>query len=169
MNASLLADVSRGCHEVGEILEMEKRILAALKWRMCGPTPQEFVGLYLALLDPRGRDADVLGRLMATDASMFQCEAAVADYDLSVNCRPSVIALAGIFNALDDIDEDGLSAEARLGFMRRLCRLLPDDPAYSTLVECVQTALRRLVREASVIDLPQGLPSGQEVPRSGSE
>ena len=51
MDASLLAKISQGNYTTVEIVSMEKS--KALEWRMNVPTPQEYVSLYLGLLDPR--------------------------------------------------------------------------------------------------------------------
>jgi len=163
MEASLLAEISQGCYTVSEILSMERSILEALEWRVNGPTPQEFVSLYLGLLDPRGYSYDLstLGSLL--DVSTFQCELAAGDYDLSVGCTPSVVALASILNSLEGMDEDLLPSSARCDFMARLCAVSSKNINRMALLKCVQLMLRRLFCQNSGVHLPsREMPSDIE-------
>lgn len=175
MDASLLAEISQGCYTTCEIVSMEKSILEALEWRMNGPTPQEYVSLYLGLLDPRGYayDLDTLGSLL--DVSTFQCELAAGDYDLSIICTPSIVALGSILNSLEGMDKELLSSSARCDFMTRVCASLslPNNNVDMVQVGYVQWMLRRLFCRNSGVDLPsqEMMPDGgiiQEMTSSGS-
>jgi len=170
MDASLLAEISRGCYEPSEILDMERCVLRALGWRTSGPTTHEYVSLCLGLLDPEGYyyDLDTMGSLL--DVSLLQCELAAMDYDLSTGCVPSVVALAAVFNSLEGADEGRLCPGARCNFIARLCEsMLPSDDATALVrVTCVQSMLRRLFcLNSSMVDLPQEI-TGDEIQETSS-
>ena len=113
MDASLFAEISQGCYTTCKIVSIEKSILEALEWRINGPTPQEYVSLYLGMLDPHeyAYDLNTLGSLL--DVSTFKCELAAGDYDLSIICTPSIIALGSMLNSLKGMNKELLSSSAR--------------------------------------------------------
>lgn len=157
---------------------------------MNGPTSQEYVTLYLGLLDPRCYGYDLVTIKKLLDVCVFQCELAVGDYDLAIHFTPSVVALGCVLNGLewimvdynndndnDDDNDEGsisiLSEDAQFDFMRRLCELLllrnsnddiddDDDGVDATSVEFVRTMLRRSFRRNSgVVD--DDLPSSSSL------
>ncbi|KAL7530567.1 hypothetical protein ACHAXR_005127 [Thalassiosira sp. AJA248-18] len=124
MNVSLLAEISAGCYTPQEILDMESCILQSLGWRVNGPTCQEFLSLYLSMLHPEeyGYELNTLASLL--DVGTFQLELAVGDYDLSLKCKPSLVALAALLNSLEGLDEELLPGELQYDYLTRLCELL---------------------------------------------
>mmetsp|Transcript_22551 Transcript_22551/g.40643 ORF Transcript_22551/g.40643 Transcript_22551/m.40643 type:complete len:458 (+) Transcript_22551:134-1507(+) len=141
LDASLMAEISQGCYTTYEILQMERVILQSLQWNMNGPTCQEYVALYLGLLDPRSYGYDLGAMKKLLDVCVFQCELAVGDYDLAMHFTPSIVALGCVLNGFDWVmadnnngdDNDGndyegsssiISEDAQFDFMRRLCELL---------------------------------------------
>lgn len=124
MNVTLLAEISAGCYTPQEILDMESRILQSLQWNLNGPTPQEFLSLYLSMLHPEeyGYELNTLASLL--DVGTFQLELAVSDYDLSLRCKPSLVALAALLNSLEGLDEELLPGELQYDYLTRLCELL---------------------------------------------
>ena len=120
MDASLLAEISAGCYTTSEILAMESHILNVLEWKVNGPTVQEYIVYMLGLCNPEwyGYDLTTLRELL--DASRFQCELAICDYELSIHCPASVVAVSCILNALEGVEEGCMSCQARFDYMARL-------------------------------------------------
>lgn len=166
MDAGLLAEISAGCYTTEEILDMESRILNALGWRMNVPTSQEFACLLLGLLNPEGFDYDLQTLACLLDMSKFQCELATADYDLSMQCKPSVIALASILNSLDGIDDELLSNMSLYVFLTRMCGIMPS--VNMAQVGFAQARLRQLFCQNSDINLELSMSSSQQT-ISGNE
>jgi hypothetical protein len=152
MDASLMAEISAGCYDSKEILDMERDFLSALHWRVNDPTSCEFVSLALGLLEPQwyGYDLDTLGSLL--DVSRFQCELAALDYDLSIRCKASEVALAAVLNSLEGTGEELMAGEARFEYLRRLCEVLGASADDMEGVACVQVRLRRLFRRNPAMD-----------------
>ncbi|CAB9519417.1 diatom-specific cyclin [Seminavis robusta] len=108
MDVQSLADLSQGAFSADDILDMERTILATLQWRIAhGPTPIQFVQLYLSILQMDGRvlaESEVFDMLF--EHAQYQVELAVMDYKL-VQSKPSEIALAALWNALECNLHDG--------------------------------------------------------------
>ncbi|KAL7529833.1 hypothetical protein ACHAWF_003128 [Thalassiosira exigua] len=153
MDAGLLAEISHGCYEEEEILEMEEEILRALSWRMNGPTAHAFVEHILALLPPPayGRDRTTASTLR--DFSRFQAEIAVADYDLSLN-KPSIVALAAVLNSIEGIEKKLFPARSRFQFFHLLSEATGLNP-FSREVNAVRASLLELFRRNSGCEMPQ--------------
>ena len=147
VEASLLAEISEGCYITEDILDMERCMLEALEWRVNGPTPQEFVSniLGLATTEIVEHDLDTLGSLL--DVSLFQCELAAIDYDLSM-CKPSIIALASVLNSLDGMMDAEEASTDECTFLVRVCHVIAGN-VYMSEVELAQARLRRMVRQNS--------------------
>ncbi len=118
MDTGLLADLSRGCYTETDFADMEKRILAALEWRVNGPTPLAFVQHLMGLLP------DTVHPAVATavmDYARYQTELAVADH-LFVVRLPSEIALAAVLNAIEGMDTTLLPLKTQGKFVRSIER-----------------------------------------------
>jgi hypothetical protein len=148
MDASLLAEISAGCYTTSEILSMESHILQVLQWKLNGPTLQEYISLLLGLVNPEwyGYELSTLKELL--DVSHFQCELAICDYELSIHCPPSVVALSCILNALEGIEEGCMSGPSRVEYMTRLCSVLDNGDSMDTttmrMASLIQNRLRKL-------------------------
>jgi Cyclin, N-terminal domain/Cyclin, C-terminal domain len=118
METSLLADLSRGCYNEMEFVDMEQTILQAIKWRVNGPTPLAFVTHFMALLPSRVHP-NVAESIL--DYARFQTELAVADQDF-VNIRPSEIALASTLNAMEGMDLNLFPLKLQAKFIRNVER-----------------------------------------------
>jgi Cyclin, N-terminal domain/Cyclin, C-terminal domain len=118
METSLLADLSRGCYNEMEFVEMEQVILLSLKWRVNGPTALGFVQHYLTFL-PDSVHPCVSEAIF--DYARYQIELATADQSF-VNIRPSEVGLAALLNALEGIDTKLLSFKIQSKFIRNIER-----------------------------------------------
>lgn len=116
METSLLADLSRGCYNEMEFVDMEQTILQALKWKVNGPTPLGFVQYYMALI-PYEVHPSVCTLIM--DYSRYQIELAVSEQCFVAN-KLSELGLASVLNSLEGIDTGLFPIKAQTKFIRRL-------------------------------------------------
>jgi len=104
MNSQLFSDVSQGMYSVQDIERMELNILQGLEWRVCAPTSIQMAYHILSLILPHANTMDDATRAFVLDEVRFQTEFAVRDYYFAMQ-RPSTVAMAAIFNALDQVDD----------------------------------------------------------------
>ena len=82
---------------------MEFRILEGLSWRIYAPTSIQMTHCILSLVLPHVNLQDSTWGFIL-DEVRFQTEYAVRDYYFATK-RPSTVALAAIFNTLDQVDQ----------------------------------------------------------------
>lgn len=123
MNLSLLADLSRGCYSEADIANMEIIVLSALQWRMHPPTSINFVHQFHMLLSPTKIGADFASALK--DISRIQTVLAIKEYSL-VTCKPSVVAIAAMMNALDMVDS-ACHKSMKSSYISNIVDTLPTD------------------------------------------
>lgn len=119
IDACTLERISHNSYSSKEIVDTEKVILEGLDWRLCGPTPLSIAYDAIALLaktmpaklNKWDRVTSVL------DFTRLQIELSVLDYDISVLCSPSTIALASILNSLELLD---FTVQEKRSFSRNL-------------------------------------------------
>lgn len=99
MDTRLMSRLSRGLHTAEEIATLEYEILIALRWKLNGPTPLQFINYILELLPDSARQA----ALVLYKHSHFQAELAAGDYAYVPYLRQSTIAVASILNSLGGI------------------------------------------------------------------
>lgn len=105
MNSQLFSDVSQGMYSVQDIEHMEITILEGLEWRLCAPTSIQMAHHILSLVLPHfANTMDDATSAFVLDEVRFQTEFAVRDYYFAIMQRPSTVAVAAIFNALDQVD-----------------------------------------------------------------
>eukprot|EP00934_Nitzschia_sp_Nitz4_P005328 Nitzschia sp. Nitz4//scaffold49_size126201//38204//39148//NITZ4_003635-RA/size126201-processed-gene-0.92-mRNA-1//-1//CDS//3329553128//5318//frame0 len=93
-----VSKLSRGIHNPKSVEAMERRILAALKWRINPPTPSVFVELLLDTIPDSLLQRE--DRQLVNDLVNFQLHAADSEYNLALQ-KSSVVAFASILNAMD--------------------------------------------------------------------
>jgi hypothetical protein len=112
ISISSLAELSRGEFEMSHLAEMERIILEALDWRLNPPTVQSFIGYLMALLPS---DDARLARSISLRAIFF-AELCCYDYCLVTQDR-SLIAVSCILNALEGMDDEGVSQDLQQDFL----------------------------------------------------
>lgn len=126
METSLLADLSRGCYTEMEFVAMEQVMLAALQWKMNGPTTLQFAQHYMTFL-PETVSESVMEAVF--DYTRYQIELAVADQSF-VPLRMSDVGLAAVLNAMEGIDTKLLPLKVQSKFVRsveRRCAVVMED------------------------------------------
>ena len=110
-----MVQLSRGTMNVIQLQDMEMELLSQLSWLVNPPTAFDFLKHYLQLLQPEvSSDSQFLdhmdGKTMTCrsprltaleDLAAFLVELSVLDYYF-VNFRASTVALAALFNAMDE-------------------------------------------------------------------
>jgi Cyclin, C-terminal domain/Cyclin, N-terminal domain len=104
-----MVQLSRGTVNEVEMIAMERELLGKLSWLVNPPTAFDFLKHYLQLLQPAAAlnsqavtSPPKSPRLTAVeDLASFLVELSVLDYYF-VSVRPSTVALAALFNAMDE-------------------------------------------------------------------
>ncbi|KAL7532472.1 hypothetical protein ACHAXR_009511 [Thalassiosira sp. AJA248-18] len=109
--SSDFAAMSHGMYSVDEIEAMELIILEGLSWRICAPTSIQMARHILSIVLPN-LNLEESTWVFILNEVQFQTESAVRDYYFAAQ-RPSAIAMAAIFNSLDEIDEQDRQALLR--------------------------------------------------------
>ncbi|CAB9528902.1 diatom-specific cyclin [Seminavis robusta] len=142
-----LVALTNHVYSVQDFQDMESNILDALDWRVAhGPTPLAFVQHLLQLLPDHQKLASALYPHV-----QYQLELAVSDYKLSCfhsdNHRPSQLAVAAIWNALEAIDVSVFSTHEKQRYQAHVERALGRrmDPE---LLRRLQSTLRELMLAA---------------------
>lgn len=165
IDAASMSRLSRGLHSSHEITACECDILIALRWRVNGPTPLQFVNYLLELL-PLEQDssATMVAAVPALyENSRFQTELAAGDYALVPNLRPSTVAIASILNSLGGIQRDDSGAyDECVRFVRSISDAFDLD-IDSPLVNAVRERLLESFAKSSghellgeVVPIPRG-------------
>ncbi|KAL9182214.1 hypothetical protein ACHAXT_012866 [Thalassiosira profunda] len=110
--------VCQGLYDEGEIVAMEREILAALSWRLNGPSAHEFIGGFLALLPGCScKDNKVVEAIRK--AAEVQAEAAVLEYSLAARSASSV-AYAAVLTALQGVGGEDLPLPERCAWIKNI-------------------------------------------------
>jgi hypothetical protein len=117
-----------------DFLAMEQTVLRTLDWKVGhGPTAWSFCQLYLQLLLPEesiiSEQKDPITDMVLKQMMhhcQYQLELAVSDYGLAVasKCKPSKIALAAVWNALEGMDVSLFSLVDQNAYRNNLSNLI---------------------------------------------
>jgi hypothetical protein len=128
MEPRVISGLSRGAYSEQEVEQMERTILAALKWRMNPPTALSFVQSFHELLKCGLNDK--LDTSILMELAKYQTELAVEEY-ACVGVNASVIALASIANALQ-----AMNSELKYDILQTLSEIAKVDMASAMFVRC---------------------------------
>ena len=143
IDTQLLSTISRGCYTELDIVNMEQEILTALSWRVNGPTAHDFLSHMISLLFSSAQKYDDTAAMRTIlDISKFHVEIAVCDYDIALQ-KPSAVALASIFNSIEDIDENFFSSRSMYDFVECIANASKLD-TFSEEVNAVRARLLEL-------------------------
>ena len=194
---STLANLSRGQFGPASILEMEKLLLVALRWRLHPPTLYAFVTFLHKLLpttmeDPRfGLKPSIASELF--EVAMYVAELSVCDaFFVERQIPSSVIAMAAICTAMEDLlapEDSSIMAGLTMDFSTMAgSGCFTEDHRTSFLKTCEEhiglgrnhfrfeeslERLRSMYMGASVLKNPQDVtspePAQEEAPRPESQ
>jgi len=160
------AAMSHGSYSAKDIQDMEWSILQGLAWRVCPPTSLQVGHHILALMLSEIQERETsfkqgTGKFLHEEVA-FQIESSVRDYYFTTK-RPSTIAIAAIFNTIEQVEDDH---DYKL-LMLALLHILQEfyfDP--TSVIKEVMDKLHRIVDENSEIDSDSDMP---EVNSEGPE
>lgn len=145
LDMNMLSELSKGSYPVMELSKMEKNILSALNWRMSPLTASSFASYLLELL-PQNVPLSIKEKIESF--TWLQIELSIKDYCFVVY-KPSIIALASIFNAIDSLDYFRLAPKTRQSFHRNIILLVGIDPT-DFLTQQVGKNLKELMKSISI-------------------
>mmetsp|Transcript_11140 Transcript_11140/g.17089 ORF Transcript_11140/g.17089 Transcript_11140/m.17089 type:complete len:299 (+) Transcript_11140:111-1007(+) len=108
--------LGRGLFKAADVLEMERRILFKLQWRVHPPTAMCFLRQYTRLIPTTVFPST---SFMITEISRFIIEISICLYKF-ITCPPSLIAFAAVAIAADGIDDTLLPRWQRKQMFLRL-------------------------------------------------
>uniref|UniRef100_A0A6U3QJV8 Cyclin-like domain-containing protein n=1 Tax=Ditylum brightwellii TaxID=49249 RepID=A0A6U3QJV8_9STRA len=159
LTISTLVELGRGIFSHKAIELMERRVLAVLGWRMHPPTSFRFILHFMKLLNNSER-RKLLPKAITDsmhDASRYLSELAVCVSSLSIECKPSTIAIASLLNAMECANPDYLNWEVRDSFLQEVSKvtnictesdeLLSARAALKSMCPAMPTAEHNDVRE----------------------
>ena len=139
MDVDTAALLTQGVNTAEEIIDCEREMLQALKWRMHGPSPIRFVNYILELLPVSSRcSSEELDKIRKR--SCEQIEKSTEDYGCVV-LRPSSLALAAVLNSLKHVPQDIVSIEERDDFVQVISDTFDMDIMDSKLIKIVRMRL----------------------------
>jgi len=150
VDAGFVTDtICQGLYGKEEILGMERDVLAALEWRLNGPSPQEFVAGMVALL-PHGAGGAALAKKL-TSLSHAQVERSLGDYSVALRRSPSSIAYEALMAAMRDAGAGMFRPLHRLAWMSDIDTVMsrkwtdrvdasPSSPASVKALHCSSAA-----------------------------
>jgi len=146
--------ICQNLYDQDELFEAEKEILRALKWRVNGPSPREFISYFMELMPSiiKAKNPDLPARLTRLAETRADC--ALLQYSIVTSTAPSAIALAALWSAMRSMTAREFDPLDRLAFTQSIDmitgvsiddsnvqlvyslinELVPGDPSYKTRV-----------------------------------
>ncbi|KAL7545210.1 hypothetical protein ACHAWF_008557 [Thalassiosira exigua] len=116
VDADFVSDaVCRKMYAASEVVRAEKEVLAALEWRLNGPSPQDFLGGWIELMPPAVGAGSRAAKEVAAEATKLAEEAVMEGA-----ATPSSIAREALLRALKAADFDDLGPLDRWEWMRAI-------------------------------------------------
>lgn len=101
IDMSYIHELSQGSYSTLELTETEREILIALRWRCCPPTASIFIEHILDLF-PQELVLPESTLCIIKYLAQLQIDASIKDCSF-ISCKPSVIAMASVLNAVDSL------------------------------------------------------------------
>lgn len=133
-----LANLSRGQFTTEDVEAQERKVLAALDWKLHPPTPMCFLIQFVRLLP-------TLDRMDLFEMALYQAQQAVCD-TYFVTVPSSTVALAALWKVLEERTKKHDKDELLPGFLHNLERLVGIRPWTSE----VQDAKRRMEKMMNI-------------------
>lgn len=164
LGSDVVSEIS-GMYSVEDIEAMERTILKDLNWHIYTPTTSQLTNLILSLLLPHVQLDESMWNLILEEVQ-YQAEFAMKDYYFSTQ-RPSTVALAAIFNALDAMDNS--IGQPVLLALQALLFVMDEQFAAPSEVFAVMDTLRYLVENDGCIDDDMSMTETSRKLEAGSQ
>lgn len=140
--------LGRGLFTEEDVVNMEVKMLKALKWQVHPPTPICFLRQFLRLLPPT---VAPLARYVVAEVTRFIAEISICLYKF-VDCPSSVVAYAGILIAMEKIDDNTLPGWQRELIFQTMASLGLDRNSFQ-VVDTTKRLYVSLEKNVSLQDL----------------
>jgi hypothetical protein len=142
-----MVKLGRGQFQIQDVVEMERKLLAALQWRVHPPTSLCFLRQYMQLV-PAGL-VPHMTRYMLSEVTRFITEISVCLYKF-VKYPPSAVAYATFVTAMERIGEAALPSWQRHDILARVTSVLDEDvvvgsPMMKEIYDLLQASLQKNV------------------------
>ena len=144
-----LVKLGRGQFKETDVVQMEQKMLATLKWQVHPPTPVCFLRQYLRMLP---HSVSPITRYMLAEVTRFISEISVCLYRF-VKYTPSSIAYAGLLIAMERVDDTMLPIWQRQEFFQVMHETARMDRASAEVIEIMQQLKRSLEKNVSLQEL----------------
>jgi hypothetical protein len=141
--------LGRGLFTEQDVIDMEAKMLNALKWQVHPPTPICFLRQFLRLLPA---SVTPLARYMVAEVTRFISEISVCLYKF-VDCSSSAVAYAGILIAMERLDEATLPQGQRELIFQTMAVAAKLDHRAPLVVEIITRLQASLEKNVSLQDL----------------
>ena len=125
-----MVKLGRGQFQIQDVVEMERKLLTALKWQVHPPTSLCFLRQYLQLVPPT---VSSMTRYMLSEVTRFISEISVCLYKF-VKYPPSAVAYATLVIAMERIGESVLASWERQEILTRVANTLEESVVHSPLM-----------------------------------
>jgi hypothetical protein len=140
--------LGRGLFSEQDVVNMEAKMLSALKWHVHPPTPICFLRQFLRLVP---HSVTPTARYVIAEVTRFIAEISVCLYKF-VDCPSSVLAYAGMLIAMEKIDRDSLPDWQRQAIHQTMAAVGLDHTS-SQVVETTKRLHASLEKNVSLHDL----------------
>lgn len=146
-----MVKLGRGLFVEKDVVEMERRMLDALRWQVHPPTPICFLRQYLRLLPDH---VSPMTKYLVAEVTRFISEISICLYKF-VDCLPSVVAYAGMLIAMERIDNVALPVWQRKEIFTTMKTAMGLDNESETVLNAVYMLQTSLEKNVSLEDLLQ--------------
>ncbi|GKY99069.1 hypothetical protein MPSEU_000862600 [Mayamaea pseudoterrestris] len=144
-----MVTLGRGVFSEQDVIIMERKMLAALNWRVHPPTPVCFLRQFLRLLPP---NVSPMTRFVIAEVTRFIAEISICLYKF-VNFPPSVIAYAGMLIAMERIDVNALTMWQRHEIFASMFRYAGLDHSSLQVLEAIHHLRLSIEKNVSLNEL----------------
>jgi len=148
LDTKLLVEIGRGNYSIEEISKMETKILSALEWRLCPPTPSTYLESLLDLL--RFTSPLFYLPLLEKIRNLTCIQLDLATDYIFISVKPSYLALASLLNSIKEV-EHVLPVKVRQEFLHTISLILGIDYSDEFIIH-LRTELLELKGKISTLN-----------------
>lgn len=141
--------LGRGVFSEQDVIDMEQKMLCALKWRVHPPTPVCFLRQFLRLLP---HHIAPMSRYVIAEVTRFIAEISICLYKF-IQFPPSTIAYAGMLIAMERIDANALTMWQRHEIFANMFRFSGLDHTSLLILEAVHHLRLSIEKNVSLNEL----------------
>jgi hypothetical protein len=143
-----MVKLGRGQFQVEDVVQMERKLLVALKWQVHPPTSLCFLRQYLQLVP---NTVPSMTRYMLSEVTRFIAEITVCLYKF-VKYPPSAVAYATLVIAMERIGETVLASWERQEILTRVANTLDESVVHSPIMMEIYHVLQHSLQKNVNLD-----------------